>query len=861
MVPKRGKNIPTQNQAPGEEQQNQKVQDKAGCERFGENCDGDVDIDDESDDNVRKGEPEHVVRDEAQTDEHLQASGQSKKHLNELLMTYAVPIQDCALRSLTTILGRENILATYRPSYSAMPQADEKAARIFRHFVSCTAPCMTIFERDTSERYPTLGHSTVSAHRQPLWIYTLPSLALDHPALMHAILALAALHIANLQHTSPSPSMKHFAYALRRLGRLIGLPQRRNEVTTFAATLLLGFYEMMGGETSKWNIHLAGAKILAMEIDFAGKTRQIRAYRAQMKKYLKHLKSEHHAAFVQENRVPASLIPDCDWEVDEDLVSALTGYPIRYDYHCQTGVGRASQTLPFALTAREVDLYKMQADLYWWYAKQDIFQSMISGNNLLMPYDHWIFCPPRGRLGHPDLVYATMDHLCLIMARLANFGARDQNRKRRTMAMYGAPTPQKSGESDKSAPSGPGPPSETEKAPPTGYMPAPGGAQTMHSALESMNANLHDTAFRQSPAGSPGVTEPLSYEALNLDVQAADATEEYTAISKAFDRFNSLLPVEYQALPPGTARPIPTPFGPAIQYRTHTIACMWTFYYAGRILHARLHPAMPPAAMISAQAASAKTTEWSQIMGKICGGLFDPQQFNQRAGCLNPSLGGAMIEGCFGLFFAAVQFVDPVQRGWTISKLCEITSVSGWQTGAAVAAGCEFAWQAMGQAQRGPSYRPTMDWRVPDDRIGDKVMKRAAKEAAAAQEKMTQGRQQEAAQEQQVADGRADNSSNVENYDTAVNEHGETFAANTRPSPTSDQPKAASKLNAKDQNHQHAAAPAANNHESSSAAFEFGPITSSHDRETIGTNRYARAHWALGLLALEEDLAKMAIDD
>jgi Fungal specific transcription factor domain len=764
---------------------------------------------------------------------YLHPSEQSRKDINDMLIMHASPDERPGTRSFTTFLNDKNILASYRPSHAALPQADEKAARIFCHFVSSTGPSLTIFERASTHQSSNPGITAISGFQQPLWTYTLPSLALHHPPLMHAMLALSALHISKLQQTSPGPSIKHFTYALRRVGRLIGLPKRRNEVTTLAANLLLGFYEVMSAETSKWNIHLTGARVLAMEIDFAGKTRKIRALRAQAKSDLAQLDLEYHSDYIRSSGIPESLFPDRDWEVDEDLISTLTGYQVQYDYQYQTNVSQVThENLQF--TDKDVELYKMQADLYWWYCKQDIFQSMISGNRLLMRYDHWVFCPPRGQIGQLDLIYATMDHLCLILARLADFGGKDQVRKRRAMAARSSHTSQSTANTTTppgAPPPGQGPPGQ---GPPMGYMP-PSDIPTvpMHSALATMSANLNDPAFSQT-AFTPA--PPQTPEIQDLEAETAAALAEHAAISHALEVFSQSLPSEFEPLPPDAAPPISTPFGPALQYRTHTISCIWAFFYSGRILLRRLHPHLPPAAMISAQVAAAQTAADAQRIGKICAGLYYPQQYNLQTGALNPSLGGALIESTFSLFFAAIQYQNHAQRGWTINKLKEIARLSGWQTAAAVAAGCEFAWEATGKAGRGPPYRPTMDWRSKDERVGDKVMKNKARASKAQQkgkEKEKERVGEDVGEDEQEERARKETE---EQYFIAAGKDG--------PPRTRRSAKAA-------------AGQAEDEDEGEAEEEEGEPESITHDRKTIGTNPYARAHWALGLLSLNEDIAKI----
>jgi Fungal specific transcription factor domain len=747
---------------------------------------------------------------------NIQPSEQSQKDLNNMLIMNASQDARGGTRSFTTFLNHKNILAYYRPSRSALPQADEKAARIFCHFVSSTGPSLTIFER-SSTRQPGANITSISGFQQPLWTYTLPSLALQHPPLMHAMLALSALHISKLQQTSPEPSIKHFTYALRRVGRLIGLPRRRNEVTTLAANLLLGFYEVMSAETSKWNIHLTGARVLVMEIDFAGKTRKIRAMRAQAKRRLAQLNLKDHSDNSRSSGIPESLLSDRHWEVDEQLISNFTGFDVRYDRQYQTNIGQAThQSLDF--TEKDIELYKMQADLCWWYCKQDIFQSMLSGDRLLMHYDHWVYCPPRGQIGQLDLIYATMDHLCLIMARLADFGGKDQVRKRRVMAAQNAQPSQSTPN-----PLGPHGNPSIGRGPPMGYMPGPENPAPMHSAFAMMSANLYGSGFPQQ--SFPTVTEIQ-----DLEAETAAALAEHAAISHAFDVFAQSLPEEYGPLPPDAAPPISTPFGPALQYRTYTIACIWAFYYSGRILLHRLHPSMPPAAMVSAQVAAAQTAPYAQKIGKICAGIYYPQQYSLQSGALNPSLGGALAESHFSLFFAAIQFQDQVQRAWTISKLKEIARLSGWQTAAAVAAGCEFAWKATGEVGRGPPYKPTMDWKSKDERVGDKELKSRDK-AERAQKREREKQEREKAEKEEGERMRKDTEREEQH-----------FVAAGKDGPFRGRLKSTVGRNGEG---------------GEGDGEEAEPEAITHDRNTIGTNPYARTYWAMGLLSLEDDIAKI----
>src|SRR6187402_1953472 len=97
-------------------------------------------------------------------------------------------------------------------------------------------------------------------------------MALQSPALLHAMLALGSLHIAKLQRVPITASLKHYAVSLRRLAKSTSSPTRRNYPATLASCMLLAFYECWCADHQKWTNHLIGAKRLLQEIDFKNMT-------------------------------------------------------------------------------------------------------------------------------------------------------------------------------------------------------------------------------------------------------------------------------------------------------------------------------------------------------------------------------------------------------------------------------------------------------------------------------------------------------------------------------------------------------------------------------------------------------------
>jgi hypothetical protein len=110
-----------------------------------------------------------------------------------------------------------------------------------------------------------------------------------------------------------------------------------------------------------------------------------------------------------------------DWDlVDVSLLCVLTGRNIASD---ELGFVPSEHSKyprsPGKLTEKDIDLYETLSDLYWWYCKMDVYQSVLGGTRLLsvhcihdegitpltrssMDYNLWTQCPPRAPMGRSD---------------------------------------------------------------------------------------------------------------------------------------------------------------------------------------------------------------------------------------------------------------------------------------------------------------------------------------------------------------------------------------------------------------------------------------------------------------------------
>lgn len=639
-----------------------------------------------------------VTSDEELADPDLTMSDAPSSNLG-LMLALSANQTGHGFRSFTNFLNEPNVLSSYRPSWLASPLMDPQTARVFCHFVTATAPTLSLHNRHPTNPSVMFTGAPVPAFQRSLFTYTLPMMALTNQGLLHAQLALASLHIAKLQQTSATPSLKHYHYALRRVAKAVGHPDKRREIATLAATLLLGFFEVTTAEHNKWNSHLAGARELILEIDFAGMTKRINAYKAETDMIRKGgmYAYGHEQRYGSQRRMSFDILRT-DKAIDENLVSILMGYRTRYDEYGQVAeISEPPSHYHLPLTPKDVETFEIQCDLYWWYAKQDMFQSLISGNRLLLSYDRWSHCPPRAPVGRLDAVYGSMDHLVLLFARLTDFAARDIARKIKVQAKAAA-AQNGSGQGSQAFPSGQPPPN---RPPPMyGMMPAPGHVNLPAAFDQSRHDYLHEAS-------------KIIVEDAELDSATSTAEREWADICAALDLIEQAFGPDFQPLSADHMAPLSTPFGPALYYRTYSIACVWTLFFTARIFAMRVAPSMPPAAMIAAGVAAQRTATSANTIGRICAGL----QPVSTTAPLNPSHGAALMDSCMGLFHAGVQFRDAAERGWTITKLRNVARLTGWQTAALIGSGCERAWIAAAEMGKGPPYTRTMNATAKDDRV------------------------------------------------------------------------------------------------------------------------------------------------
>lgn len=231
----------------------------------------------------------------------------------------------------------------------------------------------------------------------------------------------------------------------------------------------------------------------------------------------------------------------------------------------------------------------------------------------------------------------TYDHLILLLGRVGDFAAKDLKRKKLAWKANAQRRPPQ-GTSMPSQAGQHGPP---QPPPFAGMIPETGEAR-LPMGFERSFGSLTPEATR------------VDYT--DLEAQRIEAEEEWNDIMNAFSILEDHFGEDFQALGPEFSRPIQTPFGTALQYRTYAIAGIWMNYYMALIVCHRAHPSMPPAAMMAAGMAARHTASFANEVGRIAAGIAPNCD---TASEVTPGVGAALIEVSFCIFISGVQVSLP----------------------------------------------------------------------------------------------------------------------------------------------------------------------------------------------------------
>lgn len=346
--------------------------------------DDDDDLYDVEDDEEEDEEDDYEARelDEMVLDPDGEAIS-PRTHISNIIEPHSRHLNEHSRISFRSFLPDQSTLATYHPTMSSSPLMNSTTAKIFCHFVYVLGPSLSLFERTPPNPHIAFTPGAGLQGSQNVWSYTIPMLSLSHPPLMHAILALSSLHISKLTKGPTHPSLLHYHIALRRLGKAIASDKYRGHVATLSATLMLGYYETMAAEHDKWSSHIHGAKQLLKEIDFDRVAKRVELLDEEARLNMQNPQMQQQQPPQSQLGIPnrLSLLRPRKMrrqqvynEQDEQFTALLTGHGKAK--RKPLGSGRRSEK-PYS--SKDLDVIQLQADMFWWFAKMDCYQSLISG--------------------------------------------------------------------------------------------------------------------------------------------------------------------------------------------------------------------------------------------------------------------------------------------------------------------------------------------------------------------------------------------------------------------------------------------------------------------------------------------------
>jgi hypothetical protein len=141
---------------------------------------------------------------------------------------------------------------------------------------------------------------------------------------------------------------------------------------------------VMSAEHVKWGTHLVGSAQLIAELDFPSLTQEARRLKAAQTARESNFPYQNPNMLIDQKQLDQKL-KESIMIPDEKLISIIVGQTVRYDDY-----GKVFEDVDMNQSRRHGFQGKLDArtfetleDLYWFYLRQDAFQSMVSGNPLM----------------------------------------------------------------------------------------------------------------------------------------------------------------------------------------------------------------------------------------------------------------------------------------------------------------------------------------------------------------------------------------------------------------------------------------------------------------------------------------------
>jgi hypothetical protein len=199
------------------------------------------------------------------------------------------------------------------------------------------------------------------------------------------MLALGSLQVAKLRKIPATAAMKHYHLAIRRVAKNVKSISRRIHPATIAASLLLAYFEVWNSDHNKWCNHMFGASLLFKEVPLKEMTKAILPLKRRKRRQMEKQNMQPFDPFSQYSGYSQAAMRNYDLDdLDVNLLSRITGLSLKNEDYGQ-GTDEDADPPPSGKyrTDRDIENYEHLRDLYWWYSKMEVYQSILGGTRLL----------------------------------------------------------------------------------------------------------------------------------------------------------------------------------------------------------------------------------------------------------------------------------------------------------------------------------------------------------------------------------------------------------------------------------------------------------------------------------------------
>jgi hypothetical protein len=126
-----------------------------------------------------------------------------------------------------------------------------------------------------------------------------------------------------------------------------------------------------------------GARAILRELPLREMTREVLGLKRKARQAQLDQQHQHHICDETCHSLH-SVVDGVDLdEVDTDLISQITGQQVNYTADAGKILNEGRRRTTRQYTERDIETYETISDLYWWFCKMDIYQSVLGGTRPL----------------------------------------------------------------------------------------------------------------------------------------------------------------------------------------------------------------------------------------------------------------------------------------------------------------------------------------------------------------------------------------------------------------------------------------------------------------------------------------------